>query len=66
MSAGVEGVDGTTLMLESGHYEIEYHRGGSQSITNLVYDPRRLPAAINSIINTGGTIRRVWTVEDQD
>lgn len=61
--SGIEGVDGT-LMLESGHYEIEYHRGGSQTITNLVYDARQLPAAINGIINTGGTIMLIRTVEE--
>lgn len=49
-------------MLQNGHYEIDYHHGG-QIVTQYTYRPRELPAVINSIISTGGTILVVREVE---
>lgn len=50
-------------MLQNGHYEVDHRQGDSQTITLYVYRPRELPAVINSIISTGGTILVVREVE---
>ena len=50
-------------MLQNGHYEIDYRRGGSQLITQYVYRARELPAVINSIIAGTGVIETIREVE---
>ncbi len=50
-------------MLQNGHYEIDARHGSSQIVTRYVYRARELPAVINSIISTGGTLCAIREVE---